>query len=122
MVAFVNTDGQQLMPVNIQALDRRVYFRIDDTTSLGVLAEGHDDVAMSATHADTMYGNGWNVTVRGSSRRVDDDTLREQLTTPIGARPGPVATAPSSSRCSPAASTDGASTTPEVPEPAPCCS
>lgn len=79
MVAFVNDDGQQLVPVNIQIIDQRVYFQIDDSTMLGVLAAGHDDVAVAASHADTMYGHGWNVTVRGTSRRTDDAAIRDAL-------------------------------------------
>lgn len=79
MVAFVDADGQQLIPVNIHVIDRRLFFRIDETTSLGLLASGHEDVAVAANHADTLFGHGWNVTLRGSSRSVDDDAVREAL-------------------------------------------
>lgn len=79
MVAFVNDEGQQLVPVNIQVIGQRLYFQIDDTTLLGALAAGHDDVAVAASHADTMFGHGWNVTVRGTSQRTDDDAIRDAL-------------------------------------------
>lgn len=79
LVGFVDADGQQLIPVNIQVLDQRLYFRIDATTSLGILAAGHDDIAVAASHADSLFGHGWNVTVHGSSRQVDDDAIRSAL-------------------------------------------
>lgn len=79
IVGFVDADGQQLIPVNIQVIEQRLYFRIDETTSLGILADGHDDVAVAASHADSLFGHGWNVTVHGSSGQVDDDAIRDAL-------------------------------------------
>lgn len=79
MVAFVDAQGQQLIPVNIQVIDQQLYFRIDETTSLGVLASGHDDVAVAASHIDSLFGHGWNVTLHGSSHRVDDAAVREAI-------------------------------------------
>lgn len=79
MVAFVDDDGQQLVPVNIHVIDRRLFFQINESTLLGRLAAGHDDVAVMASYADTVLAHGWNVTVRGSSRRIDDDQVRDAI-------------------------------------------
>lgn len=79
MVAFVDDDGQQLVPVNIHVIDRRLFFQINESTLLGRLAAGHDDVAVLASYADTVLAHGWNVTVRGSSRRIDDDQVRDAI-------------------------------------------
>lgn len=79
MVAFVDDDGQQLVPVNIHAIDRHLFFQINESTLLGRLATGHDDVAVLVSYADTVLAHGWNVTVRGSSRRTDDDQVRQTI-------------------------------------------
>lgn len=79
MVAFVDDEGQQLVPVNIHVIDQRLFFLVNESTLLAGLADGHDDVAVLAHYADTVLAHGWNVTVRGSSRRVDDDAVRHTI-------------------------------------------
>lgn len=71
-IAFVDAEGQQLIPVNFIVLDGLIYFR---TAHGGLLAEferGHDDVAFGVDYHDDLARNGWNVTLRGSARRVED--------------------------------------------------
>lgn len=71
-IAFVDAEGQQLIPVNFIVLDDLIYFR---TVRGGLLAEferGHDDVAFGVDHHDDVARSGWNVTLRGSARRVED--------------------------------------------------
>lgn len=71
-IAFVNGSGQQLIPVNFIVLDELVYFRTVYTGILADLAPGHSDVAFGVDHHDDASRTGWNVTVRGSARQVED--------------------------------------------------
>lgn len=72
-IAFVNDEGQQLLPVNFVVIGGAIYFR---TLPSGVLdsslSRGHDDVAFGVDHHEDMYRHGWNVTVRGSAVGVED--------------------------------------------------
>lgn len=72
-IAFVNDEGQQLLPVNFVAIGGAIYFR---TLPSGVLdsslSRGHDDVAFGVDHHEDTYRHGWNVTVRGTATGVED--------------------------------------------------
>lgn len=70
-IAFVNDEGQQLIPVNFALIDGAIYFRTLPDGFLSSLAMGHDDVAFGVDHYD-VFRNGWNVTVRGGARGVED--------------------------------------------------
>lgn len=70
-IAFVNAEGQQLVPVNFALMDGSIYFRTLPEGFLSGLARGHKDVAFGVDHHD-IFRNGWNVTVRGSAREVED--------------------------------------------------
>jgi nitroimidazol reductase NimA-like FMN-containing flavoprotein (pyridoxamine 5'-phosphate oxidase superfamily) len=70
-LAFVNDEGQQLIPLNFAFIDGSVYFRTSPGTVLGRLAHGHDDVAFGIDHHD-VFGEGWNVTVQGPATEVED--------------------------------------------------
>ncbi|MEO6471769.1 MAG: pyridoxamine 5'-phosphate oxidase family protein [Aeromicrobium sp.] len=71
-IAFVDDEGQQLMPVNFIVLDELIYFRTVYTGILAQLTHGHRDVAFGANGHDDTSHTGWNVTVRGSARQVED--------------------------------------------------
>jgi uncharacterized protein len=70
-VAFVDDEGQQLIPVNFAFLDGAIYFRTKPDGVLSHLARGHDDVAFGVDHQD-VFRVGWNVTVRGPAAEVED--------------------------------------------------
>jgi nitroimidazol reductase NimA-like FMN-containing flavoprotein (pyridoxamine 5'-phosphate oxidase superfamily) len=72
-LAFVDADGQQLIPANFAFLDGIVYFRTKPDGVLGGLAQGHEDVAFGVHHHD-VFREGWNVTVRGPAAEVVDRT------------------------------------------------
>lgn len=83
LMAFVNAEGQQLIPVNFIVLDDLIYFRTVHTGMLFELARGHDDVAFGADHHEDAFRSGWNVTARGSARRVEDRaTINKVLANP----------------------------------------
>ncbi|MBC7631737.1 pyridoxamine 5'-phosphate oxidase family protein [Aeromicrobium sp.] len=71
-IAFVNADGQQLIPVNFIVLDGLIYFRTVYTGLLSELSRGHDDVAFGVDHYEVASRTGWNVTAKGSAREVED--------------------------------------------------
>jgi nitroimidazol reductase NimA-like FMN-containing flavoprotein (pyridoxamine 5'-phosphate oxidase superfamily) len=71
-IAFVNAEGQQLIPVNFIVLDGLIYFRTVYTGLLAQLGRDHEDVAFGVDHFDDASRSGWNVTARGSARRVED--------------------------------------------------
>lgn len=76
LVAFVNQDGQQLVPVNYVVRDARdVIFRTSDDSMLASLADGHVDVAFAVTEQAETDKHGWNVAVRGSTTAQDPDEL-----------------------------------------------
>ena len=70
-IAFVNDEGQQLIPVNFALIDGAIYFRTLPDGFLSSLARGHQDVAFGVDHQD-VFREGWNVTVRGPAREVED--------------------------------------------------
>jgi nitroimidazol reductase NimA-like FMN-containing flavoprotein (pyridoxamine 5'-phosphate oxidase superfamily) len=71
-IAFVDDDGQQLVPVNFAYLDGAIYFRTLADGFLSVLVGRDTGVAFGIDHHDDMYRGGWNVTVKGTAERVDD--------------------------------------------------
>lgn len=71
-VAFVNDEGQQLVPVNFAVIDGVIYFRTLSDGLLAQLAQGHADVAFGVDHHDDTYRDGWNVTVKGQASLVED--------------------------------------------------
>jgi nitroimidazol reductase NimA-like FMN-containing flavoprotein (pyridoxamine 5'-phosphate oxidase superfamily) len=86
-VAFVSSEGQQLLPVNFVERDGDIYFRTTADSVLAQLAEGHDDVAFGVDYHDDTYQRGWNVTVFGSSARVEDPALISSLLATARPRP-----------------------------------
>lgn len=86
-LAFVDAQGQQLLPVNFVLGGTDVYFRTMAGTVLAALAEGHDDVAFAVDHHDDLYQKGWNVTVRGATALVDDPEIIAEVA--AGGRPRP---------------------------------
>ena len=83
-IAFANADGQQLIPVNFIVLDGRIYFRTVFAGRLSGLERGHTDVAFGVVHHEDASHSGWNVTARGSARRVEDRaTINKVLGNPI---------------------------------------
>jgi len=77
-IAFVDGQGQQLVPVNFALMDGAIYFRTLPDGFLAQLARGHDDVAFGVDHQD-VFRDGWNVTVRGSAREVEDRATINQV-------------------------------------------
>lgn len=73
-IAFVDDEGQQLVPVNFVVIDRDIYFRTLADGFLSELANGHADVAFGIIHHD-VFGIGWNVTARGSAHEVTDPAM-----------------------------------------------
>lgn len=72
-LAFVDGDGrQQLLPVNYAAVDDEVFFRTRADGPLSSLAEGREGVAFGVDKFDDRAGQGWNVTVWGTTSRVTD--------------------------------------------------
>ncbi|MET0930016.1 MAG: pyridoxamine 5'-phosphate oxidase family protein [Aeromicrobium sp.] len=71
-IAFVDDEGQQLVPVNFAYLDGAIYFRTRPDGFLSGLARRDVDVAFGVDHHDAMYRSGWNVTVKGRSEHVHD--------------------------------------------------
>lgn len=83
VIAFVDAEGQQLIPVNFIVLDGLIYFRTVFNGFLSELSLGHDDVAFGAVHQDDASHSGWNVTARGSARGVEDRaTINKVLSNP----------------------------------------
>lgn len=70
-IAFVNHDGQQLIPLNFAFIDGTIYFRTQHESVLSELASGHDDVAFGIDHHD-VFRQGWNVTVKGAASEAED--------------------------------------------------
>ncbi|VXC11757.1 pyridoxamine 5'-phosphate oxidase family protein [Aeromicrobium sp. 9AM] len=77
-IAFVDGQGQQLVPVNFAVMNGAIYFRTLPGGFLAQLARGHDDVAFGVDHQD-VFRHGWNVTVRGSAREVEDRATINQV-------------------------------------------
>lgn len=79
VIAFVNDEGQQLVPVNFTEIDGFIYFRTDPGTVIAELADGHPNVAFAVLyHADSLP-TGWNVTARGSTERVTDPDVESTI-------------------------------------------
>jgi nitroimidazol reductase NimA-like FMN-containing flavoprotein (pyridoxamine 5'-phosphate oxidase superfamily) len=77
-LAFVDADGQQLIPVNFTVIDEKIYFRTSRDGILAGLAGGHEDIAFGVDHQD-VFRDGWNVTVRGSVAAVTDEAIVETV-------------------------------------------
>jgi nitroimidazol reductase NimA-like FMN-containing flavoprotein (pyridoxamine 5'-phosphate oxidase superfamily) len=86
-IAFVDAEGQQLLPVNFVEREGDVYFRTQAGTVLAQLADGHDEVAFGVDFHDDLYQRGWNVTLVGGAAGVDDPELVAELL--AAARPRP---------------------------------
>lgn len=71
-IAFVNDDGQQLVPVNFVLVDGAIYFRTLSDGFLAQLARNHDDIAFGVDHHADNYRHGWNVTVKGAASEAED--------------------------------------------------
>ncbi|MEO6606530.1 MAG: pyridoxamine 5'-phosphate oxidase family protein [Aeromicrobium sp.] len=70
-IAFVNHEGQQLIPLNFAHIDGAIYFRTQHERILSQLAGGHGDVAFGIDHHD-VFRQGWNVTIKGAAAEVED--------------------------------------------------
>lgn len=70
-LAFVDGDGQQMLPVNYVVVDGAIRFRTSESSTLAGLAEGHDDVVFGVDHHDDLFQTGWNVTAHGATRRAE---------------------------------------------------
>ena len=77
-IAFVDDEGQQLVPVNFALLDGVIYFRTLPDGFLSTLATGHENVAFGVDYHD-VFQDGWNVTVRGSAVGVEDQPTIDQV-------------------------------------------
>ncbi len=71
-IAFVNDEGQQLVPVNFAFIEDAIYFRTLPDGFLSQLARGNQDVAFGVDHHQDVYRDGWNVTVKGTVGQVED--------------------------------------------------
>lgn len=71
-IAFVNDEGQQLVPVNFAYIEGSLFFRTLPDGFLSQLARDHDDVAFGVDHHADVYRDGWNVTVKGKASEVTD--------------------------------------------------
>jgi nitroimidazol reductase NimA-like FMN-containing flavoprotein (pyridoxamine 5'-phosphate oxidase superfamily) len=74
-LAFVDHEGQQLVPINFVVHDGDIVFRTMPGTVTAALADGHDDVAFGVDHHDDTYQQGWNVTVVGTTSAVQDEAV-----------------------------------------------
>jgi nitroimidazol reductase NimA-like FMN-containing flavoprotein (pyridoxamine 5'-phosphate oxidase superfamily) len=77
-LAFVDANGQQLIPVNFTIIDEVIYFRTSRDGILAGLADGHEDIAFGVDHHD-VFRDGWNVTVRGTVAAVTDEAVAETV-------------------------------------------
>lgn len=71
-LAFAGDDGPELVPVNFAVIDDSIYFRTLPDGFLSRLRTGSHPVAFGVDHHDDMFQRGWNVTVKGSIRQVED--------------------------------------------------
>jgi len=78
-IAFMSTDGIQLLPLNYLYLNGRLYFRVDASSALGGLAEGADDVAFGVDYIDELVRQAWSVLVKGRVGAVTDSVEMESL-------------------------------------------
>ena len=78
-VAFVDGDGQQLVPVNFILLDGSIYFRTRPGGFLAQLATGEHHVAFGVDHHEDTFQVGWNVTVQGVASGVEDGAVVDRV-------------------------------------------
>lgn len=78
-IAFVGPGGLRLLPVNYCVLDRTVWFRTSETSSLAVLATEPTDVLFEVDHQNPTFRHGWSVIVSGTSGPADSPTLEDQI-------------------------------------------
>ena len=71
-IAFVDDDGQQLIPVNFAFIDEAIYFRTLSDGFPAQLARKQSEVAFGVDHHDDTYRLGWNVTVKGIVEQIED--------------------------------------------------
>jgi nucleotide-binding universal stress UspA family protein/nitroimidazol reductase NimA-like FMN-containing flavoprotein (pyridoxamine 5'-phosphate oxidase superfamily) len=71
-LAFVDDGTPQLVLVNFALLNGSIYFRTLPDGYLSRLALGDHPVAFGVDNHDDVFRRGWNVTVRGTVRRVED--------------------------------------------------
>lgn len=71
-LAFVDDDGLQLVLVNFALVDDAIYFRTLPDGFLSRLRAGDHQVAFGVDHHDDVFRRGWNVTVKGRLRQVED--------------------------------------------------
>lgn len=86
-VAFVASTGQQFLPVNFQYLDGVALFQTSPDSILAEMARSMDDVAFSVEHREKLFQTGWSVVVSGSTTRVEDSTLADQVRSVARLRP-----------------------------------
>ncbi|MGJ9423675.1 pyridoxamine 5'-phosphate oxidase family protein [Aeromicrobium sp. CF3.5] len=85
-IAFVDDEGLQLLPLNFAVVDGEIYFRTDPSSVLHALGEGCA-VAFEIDHHSEVSPSGWNVTVKGSTKRVSDPDLRDHVIVTPALRP-----------------------------------
>lgn len=78
-VAFLVDEEIHLIPLNYALVDGELYFRTDSRSVLHALAEGREDVAFGIDYHDDVSPTGWNVTVKGATRRVEDTHLHARV-------------------------------------------
>lgn len=71
-IAFADSDGPQLVPVNFTLIRDAVYFRTLPHGFLSQLRGGPHPAAFGVDHHDEAFQTGWNVTIRGSASQVED--------------------------------------------------
>lgn len=71
-IAYVDDICQRIVPVNFVVVDGTIYFRTAHDGLLAGLFSGHPDVAFEVDHHDDKYRQGWNVTMQGAARGVED--------------------------------------------------
>jgi nitroimidazol reductase NimA-like FMN-containing flavoprotein (pyridoxamine 5'-phosphate oxidase superfamily) len=77
-IAFVDQDGQQLIPANFAVLDGLLFLRTAPGGILSQLTHGDHEVAFGIEHHD-VFRQGWNVTVRGTAAGVEDRATINQV-------------------------------------------
>ncbi len=79
-VAFVDDDDRlQLLPLNFGLIDDRIYFRTAPDSVLASLATPRR-VAFGVDHHADVFREGWNVTVRGTTRQVVEPAVIQCVT------------------------------------------
>ncbi len=86
-VAFVNAEGQQLLPLNFVLVDGVVYFRTLVDGVLAELASGMPDAAFGVDYHGVTTRDGWSVTIVGATSVVDDPETLDQVSNHSRLRP-----------------------------------